>query len=183
MWSQPFHLNQCKKHTLPHHATERQQRVNHIWLCILCNQGFVRIKELITELLIASIVKNAMYKRKNTYSKIINVADCKTCKKRLLAVEYLILIIYTYPTAKTRTLYKSTDGPAGRPADNPPNSDGLGDFHPFGPELTVWVYWQPRLPIWERFGSDLDPDPKWRSGTVVKTSLEILTTSLISDCQ
>ena len=99
----------------------------------------MRIKKLITELLMASIANNATYKRNNRYSKIINVADCKTCKKRLLAVEYLILIIYTYPTAKTRTLYKSTDGPAGRPADNPPNSDGLGDLHRTVAELTVRV--------------------------------------------
>ena len=95
--------------------------------CILANQGFVQINKHITEPLTATIAKNTTYNRKNTYSKIINVADCKTCKKRLLAVEYLILIIYNYPTAKTRTLYKSTAGPAGRPADNPPNSDRLGD--------------------------------------------------------
>jgi hypothetical protein len=63
------------------------------------------------------------------YSKIINVVDCKTSKKRSLAVKYLILIMFNYATAKTRTLYKSTDGPAGRPTDNPPNPDGVGDFH------------------------------------------------------
>jgi len=136
----PFHLKQCKIHTVPHHATECQRSVNNIWFCILYNQGFVRIKELITKLLTASIAKNATYKRKNTYTKIINVADCKTSKKKLLAVEYLILIIHTYPAAKTRTLYKSTEGPAGRPADNRPNSDGLGDLHRTGPELTVRVY-------------------------------------------
>jgi len=79
------------------------------------------MNQLITELLTAFIAKNTTYNRKNMHSKIINVADCKTCKKRLFAVEYLILIIYNYPTAKTRTLYISTDGPAGRPADNPPN--------------------------------------------------------------
>jgi hypothetical protein len=62
------------------------------------------------------------------YSKIINVADCKTSKKRSLAVKYLILIMFNFPTAKTRTLYKSTDGPAGGPADNPPNPDGLEDL-------------------------------------------------------
>jgi len=139
LW-QPFHLKQSKTHMLPHHATERQRSVNNIWSCILCNQGFVQINELITELLTASIAKNATYKRKNTYSKIINVADCKTCKERLLAVEYLILIIYTYQTAKRRTLYKSSDGPARRPADNPPNPDGLGYLHQTGPELTVRVY-------------------------------------------
>jgi hypothetical protein len=73
----------------------------------------MRIKEPLNEPLTASIAQNAMYKRKNTYSKIINVVDCKTCNKRLLAVKYLILIIYTYPIAKTTTLYDSTYGPAG----------------------------------------------------------------------
>jgi hypothetical protein len=53
---------------------------------------------LITELLTASMANYAMYRGKNTYSKIINVADWKTSKKRLLAAEYLVLIIYNYPT-------------------------------------------------------------------------------------
>jgi len=143
----------------------------------------VRIKELITELLTASIAKNATYKRKNTYSKIINVADCKTCKKRSLAVEYLILIIYTYPTAKTRTLCKSTDEPAGRPADNPPSSDRLGDLHRTGPELTFQLYWQAGPSIWQRFGSDPDPDPKWRSGTVAITRNDLSIWAKISFVQ
>jgi len=29
----------------------------------------------------------------------------------------------------TMALYESIDGPAGQLADNPQNSDGLGDFH------------------------------------------------------
>jgi len=106
----------------------------------LGNQGFAQINELITELLTAFIAKNSMYNRKNRDSKIINIADCKTCKKRLLAVEYQLFLIYYYPTAKTRTFYKSTDGPAGQPAGNPPNSGRLGDFHQTVPELTVRVY-------------------------------------------
>ena len=89
---------------------------------------------LITELLTTSMAKYATYGRKNSDSKIINVADCKTSKKRLLVAEYLIIIMFNYPTAKIRTLYKSTDGPAGRPADNPPNSDGLGVYHGTVPE-------------------------------------------------
>jgi len=140
MSRQPFHFKQGFSHTLPHHETERQQSVNNIWSCILGNQGFVRMNVLITELLTASMAQYAMYRRQNTYSKIINVADCKTSKKILLAAEYLVLIIYNYPTAKTRTLYKSTDGPAGRPADNPPNSDGLEHWHRTVPELTVRLY-------------------------------------------
>jgi hypothetical protein len=75
------------------------------------------------------MAKYATYRWKNMYSKIINVTDCKTSKKRLLAAEYLVLITYNYPTVKTRTLYKSTDGPPERRADNPPISDGLGDLH------------------------------------------------------
>ena len=126
---QPFHLNQCITPTLPHHETERQHSVNNIWSYTLDNRCFPQINELITELLTACIAKNTMYNRKNMDSKIINVAHCKTCKKRLLAVKYLILIIYNYPTAKRWTLYRSTDGPTGRPTDNPPNSDRLGDFH------------------------------------------------------
>jgi len=157
---QPVHLKQCKIHTLPRHATERQQSVHNIWSWILCNQGFLRIMELITEYLTASIANNATYKRKNRYPEIINVADCETCKKRLLAVGYLILKIYTFSTAKTRTLYKSTDWPTGRPTDNPTNSDGLGDLHRTRPELTVRVYWQPRPPIWQSWHCDPDPDPK-----------------------
>jgi hypothetical protein len=54
-----------------------------------------------------------MFNRKNTDSKSINITDCKICKKRSFAVEYLIWAIYNYPTAKIRTLYKSTDGPTG----------------------------------------------------------------------
>jgi len=166
---QPFHLKQCMTHMLPHHETERQWSVNNIWSCILGIQGITRINELRTKLSTAFIAKNTMYNRKNLDSKIINVADWKTCKKRLLAVEYLNLIIYNYPTAKTRTLYKSTDGPAGRPADNPPNWDRLGDFHRTVPELMVQVYWQPGPPICERFGSAPDLHPQWRSGTVANT--------------
>jgi len=48
------------------------------------------MNELIPELLIAFIARNTMYNRKNMDSKIINVADCKTCKNRLLAVKNLI---------------------------------------------------------------------------------------------
>jgi len=157
-------------HTLPHHETERQRSVNNIWSCILGNQGFLSIGVPITELLTTSLAKNATGRRQNTYSKIITVTDCTTSKKRLLAVKYLILIMFNYPTAKTRTLYKSTDGPAGRHADNPPNPDGLGDLHRTVPELTVRVCWQPGPPIWQRFSSDPDPHPKWRSGTVANTT-------------
>jgi len=162
----PFHLKQCLTHKLPHHETERQRSVNNSWSCILGNQGFTRMNQLITKQLTALTAKNAMYNGKNTDSKIINVIDCKTCKRRFLAVKNRILIIYNYRTAKTRTLYKSTDGPA----NNLPNLDGLGDLHRTVPELTAWVHSAPGLPIWPWFVSDPDPDPNWRSGTFANTS-------------
>jgi hypothetical protein len=117
-------------HTLPHHESERHRSINNIWSCIWGNQGFLRIGAPITKLLTTSLAKNAMCRRQNTYSKIINVSDCKTSKKRSLTVKYRILIMFNYPTAKTRTLYKSTDGPAGQHADNTPNPDGFGGFTP-----------------------------------------------------
>jgi len=43
-------------------------------------------------------------------------------------------------------------------------------LHRTVPESTVRVCWQPGPPIWQRFGSDPDPDPKWRSGTVANTT-------------
>jgi hypothetical protein len=57
---------------------------------------------------------------------IIDIAQCKTCKQTLLAGECMILIRYYHQTAKTGALYRSTDGPAGQPADHPLNSNGLG---------------------------------------------------------
>jgi len=155
---------------LPHHENECEGSVNNFWFSILSNHGITRIYEFMSELLTASIGKNSTYYRKNMDSKIINFTHCKTCKKRLLAVEYVILIRYYHQTANTRALYECTDGPAGWPTDNPPTSDGLGDFHRSVPELTVWVNWQPGLLGCKQFGFDPDPYPNWRSGTVANTS-------------
>jgi len=62
------------------------------------------------------------------------------------------------------------DEPTGWPTDNPPNSDGLGVYHQTVPDSTVRVYRQPGLRISQQLGLDLDPDPKWRSGTVGNTT-------------
>jgi len=139
LW-QPIHLKQCMIHKLPQHEIECQQSVNNIWSCILGNHGFTWMDQLTTELLAACIATNTTYNRTNTDSKIINIPACKTCKKKLLAVEYLNLIIYNYPTAKTRTVYKSTDGPAGQPSNKLCNSGRFGDIQRTVPKLTVQVY-------------------------------------------
>ena len=81
-----------------------------------------------------------------------------------------ILIRYQWQLANLRALCESIDGPAGRPADNPSNSDRLGVYHGTVPEWAVQVYWRPGPPIWRRFGLDPDPNPKWRSGTVANTT-------------
>jgi len=156
--------------SLPHHEDECQWSVSNFWCCLSGKQGIERIFELITEVWTASIGKNTKCTRKNTDYKTIDITNCKAFKQSLLHVEYTILIRYYYQAAKSRALYESRNGPAGQLAENPPSSDRLGDSHWTIPELTVQVYWQPGLPIWQWFGFGPDPDPDWRSGTVDNTS-------------
>jgi hypothetical protein len=58
----------------------------------------------------------------------------------LLVALNMILIRFYQQTANSRAWYESIDGPAGRPADNPPNFEGLGVFHGTVPEWAVQVY-------------------------------------------
>jgi len=155
--------------TLPHPENERQRSVNGFLSCIFGNQSIAQLFEHITELLNASIGKNTIYHRKNTDSKAIDIANCKSCKHVSLVVEYAILIRYYYQTPTTRALYEAIDGPAGGPANNPPDSVWLGDFHRHVPKLMVRDCRQPGPPIWQWFGLDPDPDPKWLSSTVAIT--------------
>ena len=164
-----FHLKQCTISSLPHLEIEHKQCVNSFWSGILRNQGIVRIYEIITALLTTLGLLNTKLRRKNIDSKITDVATCKVIKKVILDVNYAILIEYNSQTAKPRPLYESSNWPALQPADNLPNSDGLGDVPRAVPELTVWVCWQPKPWIWQRFGSDLDPDLKVQSRTVANT--------------
>jgi len=127
-------------YTLHHPDNEHQWSVNNFWSSIFGKQGIAQISELSTAPLTTLIGKNIQDYRKNTDSKIFDITNCKSCKTRLLAVEYRILITYYYQTPTTRSLYKSTNGPAGRPDDNPPYSDGLGDFHQTLPKLMDQVY-------------------------------------------
>jgi len=99
--------------TLPHHENEYQLSIDNVWFCILGNHGIRWILEHITKLLTTCIGKNTKLKRKNTDSEIIAIGNCKSCKNRLLDVEYVILIRYYYQTSRTRAVYESTDGPTG----------------------------------------------------------------------
>ena len=150
-------------------STERQQSVNSFSCCIFGNQGIALISGFITELLTARIDKNTMYRTSNTDSKLIDIESCNACKNVSLVIENAILIRYYSHTPKTRALIESMDGPAGWPADQPPNSDGLGVYHWTVPEFTVQAHWQPGPPIWQWFRLDPDPDPKWQSGSVANT--------------
>ena len=98
------------------------------------------IYTFITALLTAVIGKDRRYQRQNTDSKLIDIASCKTCKNISLVVENAILIRYHSHTPEATALFECMDGPAGRPADNQPNSDGLGVSHGTVPMLTVQVY-------------------------------------------
>jgi len=156
--------------SLRHPGNQHQRSVNSFRTCIFCNQGIARIFACITVLLTALLGKNTIYRRWNTDTKLINIANCSTNKNTFLVAENAILIRYYQHTANTKALYESIDGPAGRPAYYPPNSDGMGVYHGTVPECAVRDYWRPGPPISQRFGLDPDPDPKWRSGTIANTN-------------
>jgi len=77
---------------------------------------------------------------------------------------------YYYQRVTTGVVCDSRDGPAGWCAENPANSDTLGDYHRTVPEVMVWVYWSPRLAIETLFGLDRVPDRKETTWTVGNTS-------------
>jgi len=108
---------------LLHSENERQQSVNNVWSCILGNQGIAQIFKHLTEQSTALIHEHTIYRRRITHSKLIDIANCNTCKNKLLAVEYMILIRYYYQTA-TSAIYESIHGPAGQPANNLRISEG-----------------------------------------------------------
>jgi len=156
--------------SLPRPENELQRSVNSYSCCIFGNQDIALISAFIMELLTAVIHKNSMYQSDNIDSKLIDIASCKACKNLSLVVENAILIRYYSHTPKARPIIESMDRSSRWSADNPPNSDGLGVYHRTLPELTVWLYRHLRLPIWQRFGLDPDPDPKWPSGTIAHTT-------------
>jgi len=103
----------------------------------------------------------------------------RTMHRQIIGCWIHHLLRYYYQTAKTSALYECSDGPAGQPADNPPNSDELGYCHHTVPKLTVHVYWQPSPPIGQGFGSDPDPVRIWQSGTVANDTLLLCVISVL----
>jgi hypothetical protein len=122
---QPLLAKTTAKCSLPHPENVRQRSVNSFSTCIFRNQGIVGIFTCITVILTTLLGKNTIYRRWNTATKLIAIANCSTSKSVSMVAENAILIRYYYHTANRRALYESMDRPAGRPADNPPNSDGL----------------------------------------------------------
>jgi len=156
--------------SLRHPENQRQQSINGFRTCIFRDQGIARNFACITVLLTALLGKNTIYPRWNRNTKLIDIASWSISKSTLLVAVNAILIRYYWQLANLRALNESIDGPAGRPADNPPNSDGLGGYPGTVPECAVRVYWRPGQPIWQRFCLDPDPDLKWWSGTVANTT-------------
>ena len=116
-------------YALPYHENVHQLRVNNFGSYISGCQGIVGIYEFIPELLTTFLGNNITYERTTIDSKIIDIAHWKTCKKRLLAAQYMILTRYYHQIPKTRAMYESTDEPTARRADNPSHADWLRDFH------------------------------------------------------
>jgi len=125
---QPLLAQTTAQCSLPHPENERQRSLNSFSCCIFSNQVIALIFAFITELLTAIIGKNTIYQTYNTDTKSINIASCKAYKNTSLVVENAILIRYNSQTPKTRALFESIDGPTGRPADNPPISEGMGVY-------------------------------------------------------
>ena len=136
---QPLGAETIVTRSLLRPENERQRSVNNFRSCGVGNQRIARLIEYITALFTALIGKNTIYHRKIMDFKIVDIANFKSCKTTLLAVEYTMLIRHYYQSAKTRAVYESIDGPAGQPSDNLPNSDRFGDFHWTITELTVRV--------------------------------------------
>jgi len=155
--------------SLPHPENKHQRRVLGYSCWIVDDQTIVLIIAFIIEGLTALIGKHTIDQRYNTDSTLIDIASCKTCKNISLVDENSILIRYYSHIPKRRALIESMDGPAGQPAHNLPNSNQLRVYHRSVLDSMVWVFWQPGTPIWQCFGLDLDPDRKWRSGTIANT--------------
>jgi len=132
--------------SLPLSDYERQRNINSFSCCIFGHRGIARIFTFITESLTTLVSKSNIYQRYNTDSKWIDIASCKACKNISSVVENAILIWYCKQTPKTRALFEFMDGPFARPADNPPDSEGLGFCHWTVPKLTVRVHPQPVAP-------------------------------------
>jgi hypothetical protein len=158
--------------SLRHRENERHRSVSNFRTCIFRNQGIVRNFACITVLSTTLLGNTTIYQWWITNTKLINIASCSIRKSTLLVAVNAILIRYYWQLANLRAWYESTDVPAGRPADNPSNPDGLWVYHGTVPEWAVQVYWRPGPPIWQRFGFDPDPDPKWPSGTIANTRQE-----------
>ena len=120
--------------SLQHPDIEHRQSVNSYKSCIFCNQDIVWIFTYITLLMTALIGTNTIYQRWNTDTNQIVTAHCTTFRSSLLFAENTILIRYYEYTANTKALYEFIDGPSGRPAGNPHNSDGLGVYNRAGPQ-------------------------------------------------
>jgi len=80
--------------SLRHPENERQRSVNSFRTCLFRNQGIARIFACITVLLTALLGKNTIYRRWNTDTKLIDIANCATSKNTLLVAENAILIGY-----------------------------------------------------------------------------------------
>jgi hypothetical protein len=172
---QPSGAKTIVTYSLPHSETEYRRSVNCVSPCIFYFQGITQIFEYITELLPTLIGKNTLYQRKITDSKLIHIANCKTCKNISSVVEYVIVWRYYAESAKRRARYESIDRPAKCHANDPPNSHWLGDIHRTIPELKVQDYWQPWYLIWQWFSFETDPDPKWMFTTVANSVTNLST--------
>jgi len=91
---QPLQAKTTATCCLQHPENERHRSVNSFRTCIFRNWGIARIFVCITVLLTALPGKTTIYRRWNTDTKFIDIANCSPSKSTLLVAENAILIRY-----------------------------------------------------------------------------------------
>jgi hypothetical protein len=91
--------------TQPHPEYQHQWSFKSFSCCIFGNWGTARIFTLILELLNDLIGKMTIYQRRNSDSKLINIASCNTCKILFLGFANVLFILYYSQTPNTDAIY------------------------------------------------------------------------------
>jgi len=125
----------------------------------------VQIFQLITETSTAFEGNYTQYIRRSTDWNIIDIANAYACTTWVVDVKYLIVIWYCCETAKPRALCESINGPVQQSTNNPIALAWLRHFPWTVLELTVNMNWQPLLPMWKQFCSDLNSDLRYSPET------------------
>jgi hypothetical protein len=101
------------RHSLAYPENDHQLSLNSVRSSIFGNQDVAQIFACIKVLLTTLTGENTKYHRQKTDTKLIDIANCTSCKSELMVVVNAFLIRHYKQTTNTRAKYDSIDGPAG----------------------------------------------------------------------